>query len=349
MSWSNIDDRILSHPKMKKAVKAKGDAAWSMWSRGLVYTNAYDLDGRIPRDVIDELTTDRKPFEVAALLVAVGLWEVREDGDYQVHDFADYNDSRAEREARRQVNRERVKKSRDKRAGVSAETITPPERDDAGNAPVMHYTQNQPPERKRVSSDPIPSQATPSQATPSQCVVPAAPATRTPVGPESAAILAELRKHPALASVADVERSDILAGRTLGKPAEWVAQAIADAAADVTGAGLNGEATFRKVRTYVDHARAPKPEAPKPGDALTPEQVQAIQAKRGVQQGSAGPALDGNAMVEAMLANGGVLPDAALPGQERAKNAFSGGTLGTPGSPRVQGPSGPTLAAGGSR
>ena len=194
-------------------------------------------------------------------------------------------------------------------------------------------------------------QPNPSQPNPSQCVAPAAPSTRTPVGPESAAVLAELQKHPALASVADVERADILAGRTLGKPAAWVAQAIADAAADLGGGrgGLTEEATFRKVRTFVDHAKAPKPEAPKPGEDLTPEQDRAIRAKRGVQQGSAGPAGDGNALVDAMLANGGVLPGAALPGQEHAKNATPPAVRGTPSSPLGQKPATATLVAGGSR
>ena len=170
MSWTNIDDRILSHPKMKKAVKTKGDAAWCMWSRGLVYTNAYDLDGRIPADVIDELTSDRKPFEVAKLLVDVGLWDARDDGDYQVHDFAEYNDSRAERDLRRRASKERLKKHRDRKAGVVHETPYASDVDDGCNAVETRFTHVADAKPKRVTKSVIPSQATPHQATPHQAV-----------------------------------------------------------------------------------------------------------------------------------------------------------------------------------
>jgi len=305
MSWTNIDDRILSHPKMKKAVKAKGDAAWSMWSRGLVYTNAYDLDGLVPRDVVDELTSDRKPFDVADVLVSVGLWEKLESGDYRIHDFADYNDSRAEREARRQVNRERVKKSRDKRAGIACEIVSPPQRADAGNAPVMHYSQNHALDVKRVSADPIPSQATPSQAKPSREVqhtpdggtstyIPPAP-PETTTNPDAAKILDRLRAHPELAPVASVGVAERLAGfRMAGKTLDAILLSVDELADKATAAVIanapwNTEHMAAKAIAFGRNASPPRPQPPKPGQAMTPDQVLAEQRRRGVQQGTGGP------------------------------------------------------------
>ena len=86
-----------------------------------------------------------------------------------------------------------------------------------------------------------------------------------------------------------------------------IAAAIADLARDAQAAAdvdrpWPAELMARTAAKYVDNAKAPRPEAPKPGDELTPEQVRAMQAKRGVQQGSAGPAGDGNALIEAILA-----------------------------------------------
>lgn len=95
---------------------------------------------------------------------------------------------------------------------------------------------------------------------------PATPsAARAPLNPDSAAILAELQRHPALTVVADVDRSDILSGRMQGKKVEWVVTSIAEAAADVAGGspGANEATVWRILRGYVDRARRPDvPPAP---------------------------------------------------------------------------------------
>lgn len=308
MSWTKLDDTILTNPKMLEAEELCPLAAPLLWFKALIYTNQQGLDGFVPARMVARLLDGHKLTQKAAqALKTVGLWDEVEGG-VQFHNFAKHNLTKGQREEKAQKNREDQQRYRDR--NKSAEAVRPYAETNEGDrkaSPEESVSAS----RAATHADARPqTQPNPTRPNPSQCVAPGAPAARTPVGPESAAILAELQKHPALALVADVERADILAGRTLGKPAAWVAQAIADAAADLGGGrgGLTEEATFRKVRTFVDHARAPKPEAPKPGETLTPEQDRAIRAKRGVQQGSAGPAGDGNALIDAMLRERGLTP-----------------------------------------
>ena len=349
MSWTKLDDTILTNPKMLEAEELCPLAAPLLWFKALIYTNQQSLDGFVPTRMVARLLDGHKLTPKAAqALKTVGLWDEVEGG-IQFHNFAKHNLTKGQREEKAQKNREDQQRYRDR--NKSADTVRPyagTNEDDRKASPEEPISAS----RAAAHADARPqTHPNPSQPNPSQCVAPPAPAARTPVGPESAAILAELQKHPALASVADAERADILAGRTLGKPAAWVTQAIADAAADLGGGrgGLTEEATFRKVRTFVDHARAPKPEAPKPGETLTPDQVQAIQARRGVQQGSAGPALDGNAMVAAILANPGVPLDSLFPGQGGGKACVPAGDLSHPSGAVANAHQGATAGQGGGR
>lgn len=74
------------------------------------------------------------------------------------------------------------------------------------------------------------------------------------------AIAAELAAHHRLAQLAtDPEFPSTLLSRAMGKgtKAEWLADAIADAAAD-TPAGEQAHATMKRVRAYCDRARPPR-------------------------------------------------------------------------------------------
>lgn len=79
---------------------------------------------------------------------------------------------------------------------------------------------------------------------------------REPMSREAGEVLAALRSHPALSSVADVRFAETLDGRRAGKPVAWLSQAIADAAAD-TPPGETVQAVQRRVRAYCDRARSP--------------------------------------------------------------------------------------------
>lgn len=78
-------------------------------------------------------------------------------------------------------------------------------------------------------------------------------------------ILHELKSHPCLAEVANVQAASMLARRfatieiARGAKLEWAIEAIREAADDSAGIGLKPEALMKKLRSYVDNARGPKP------------------------------------------------------------------------------------------
>ncbi|MCH9837458.1 hypothetical protein K0U83_17475 [bacterium] len=371
MSWTKIDDGILTHPKMQEAEELCPVFAWVLWSKALVYVNQHKLNGRVTKKIAARLVGAKHAAAAIKALVESRLWD--EDGDdWSFHDFEENNltkEARADKAKRNAENqaayRERQRLEREAEAAANAESSKPS---------VSAYGLESKPsvsDNENVSKDvSLPSRAGADAPACARPPVPSRPVlsppvreeqhTRSPDDPSAAApeaeVLSALSKWPVLAPVATLEW--VRAVRASAAGAGWsqadVLTGIAEfgqkrgASVAVAGA-LDVDRLSDALVGFIKSAHTKRRSTPKPGEDLTPEQVQAIQAKRGVQQGSAGPAGDGNAMVEAMLANGGVLPDAALPGQERAKNALSGGALGTPGSPHAQGPSRPTLVSGGSR
>lgn len=90
MGWVYLDD---SFPEHAKIIAAGGDAVL-MWVYGLAFCNRRLTEGRIPKAFIPRLTDRRKPMELAAKLVAVGLWI--DDGDhYRIHEYEKWNHSAA--------------------------------------------------------------------------------------------------------------------------------------------------------------------------------------------------------------------------------------------------------------
>lgn len=88
MGWVYLDDQFPDHPKV---TAAGGDAAW-LFVCGLAYARRYNTGGRIPAAQVPKLSDRRRPRQVAAVLVRVGLWEPADDG-FQIHDYPDWNRS----------------------------------------------------------------------------------------------------------------------------------------------------------------------------------------------------------------------------------------------------------------
>lgn len=107
MAWMRIDDRVRTHPKIVKAGPAPG---W-FWFCGICYCREHLTDGFIPTEMLASLCpgvgigSARRHTQV---LVRVKLWH-ETDGGYQVHDFLDWNPSRAEVVAKREKDSERKK------------------------------------------------------------------------------------------------------------------------------------------------------------------------------------------------------------------------------------------------
>lgn len=123
MSWFRVDDKFHEHPKLAAA----GPLAWVMWFVGLAYCNRNLTDGFIPFNVARSLVHWEflEPTEdgrnkvmsidvgcgmsgdkvdcdyVIGLLLDYGLWEDA-TGGYQVHDYTDWQSSKAEIESIRE-------------------------------------------------------------------------------------------------------------------------------------------------------------------------------------------------------------------------------------------------------
>lgn len=116
MTWSRFDDAARKHPKSLMA----GNEAWGLWCAAIMYCNQYGTDGFIPdaalaTEVLPCPITPAKAKKLARQLCEArldpskpGLF-VRDDArkGYIVHDFLDWNPSKAELDEKRRRDRER--------------------------------------------------------------------------------------------------------------------------------------------------------------------------------------------------------------------------------------------------
>jgi hypothetical protein len=109
MGWVKIDDGFTRHPKVMKA----GPLGIAMQVAALCYCNQYLTDGFIPRSVVAGLLNlegigmrmwdgelfgggeDATWVLIVEDLIESGLWEEVEGG-FQIHDYLDYQPSKAE-------------------------------------------------------------------------------------------------------------------------------------------------------------------------------------------------------------------------------------------------------------
>lgn len=126
MTWVKLDDQFAGHPKIEEAGPA---AAW-MFVAGLCHCSTYLTDGKITKAASKRLGNVRKPDEQARRLVNAGLW--LDCGDhYLVHDYLDYQPSKAKVLAERDAATERKRKSREAKEarsqdghGVTSPSVT---------------------------------------------------------------------------------------------------------------------------------------------------------------------------------------------------------------------------------
>ena len=102
MSWVKLDDNFAGH---RKVLAAGLEAAW-LHIEGLCYCAQQETDGAILDAALVKLTQFSKPKaeRLAVRLVEVGLWE-RNGTGYAIHDYLEYNPSKKELEARREIKR----------------------------------------------------------------------------------------------------------------------------------------------------------------------------------------------------------------------------------------------------
>jgi len=130
MAWFALDDGFDTHPKVRKA----GNAAVGLFVRLGVHATRHLTEGHLDGDIVRQYGTEPNVRK----LIAVGMLhgsghacprcEQPADGGYVIHDYLDYNKSRAQIEAAREAARKRQQKGRDtarsnrNHAGIGAET-----------------------------------------------------------------------------------------------------------------------------------------------------------------------------------------------------------------------------------
>lgn len=104
MTWSMLDDGFHDHPKvMECSYEARG-----VWVTALSWSARRLTEGVLPRKLATVLEF---PPDAVAELVKVGLWDVTPSG-WEIHDYLDYNDSKAEAHTKRAKNTAKLKRWR---------------------------------------------------------------------------------------------------------------------------------------------------------------------------------------------------------------------------------------------
>jgi hypothetical protein len=121
MPWVRIDENAMDHPKFL----ALTDGAWRLWCEGQAYCQKHLTDGCIPFAALKGFRY-YSPSRLKNLLQTnvhgkAACWTQSENGDIVVHDYLDWNDSRAEVLQARQMGRERRRKYRERHASLDAD------------------------------------------------------------------------------------------------------------------------------------------------------------------------------------------------------------------------------------
>lgn len=107
MSWARLDDRFPDHPKV---IAAGREAAW-LAVKAICWSSSHLTDGYLPKPVALQLAaadTCGNPKAAATLIRALlrhKLWKTA-GGGYRIHDFLEYNPSRAQILAERKRKKE---------------------------------------------------------------------------------------------------------------------------------------------------------------------------------------------------------------------------------------------------
>lgn len=170
MAWIRIDDHFDEHPKLAQV----GPLGWGIWLAGLAYCNRNLTDGFIPRAVAKNLCDDTIYLPGGELQIALtsgmaghdfdGSWSIEimlqarlwdeAVGGYQVHDYLDFQPSRAEVEEAR-----RLKQA----AGQAGGKATAAARAQAGAAAERKQALKQKRSKAAAESQPKPKEETQTQ------------------------------------------------------------------------------------------------------------------------------------------------------------------------------------------
>lgn len=107
MSWFKVDDKLWGHPKwLATPIRSRG-----LWVTAGSWCADQEMDGNVPRHVLAILGATTRD---AAGLVASGLWMATDTG-WSFHGWAEFQPTRAQKEAEREEAKERMRLLRARR------------------------------------------------------------------------------------------------------------------------------------------------------------------------------------------------------------------------------------------
>ncbi len=103
MPWGRLDDSLYDHPKLDRLPEDRRLEGVGLWAVAISWSNRFLTDGHLPRARVEKLGGT---VDLAELLVTAEMFD-HDGSGYVVHDFLDFNDSRAVVMERRQKEAER--------------------------------------------------------------------------------------------------------------------------------------------------------------------------------------------------------------------------------------------------
>lgn len=99
MTWVNLDDQMPEHPK----IISLSDGAFRLHVSAIAYANRFLTDGIVHAETVNRLMPRYRKAYLDELLARMLWLEVIPAKTYEIHDYLDWNKSRADVEKRRQV------------------------------------------------------------------------------------------------------------------------------------------------------------------------------------------------------------------------------------------------------
>jgi hypothetical protein len=111
--YLNMDDGFAEHPKIDRL----SDASFRLHVSGLLYSAKWLTDGRVDREKVRRLVPTYRPRALDELLSGPKpLWLPNADGDFLIHDYLEWNKSRAWWDEKRAKDAKRLAEWRAKQA-----------------------------------------------------------------------------------------------------------------------------------------------------------------------------------------------------------------------------------------
>lgn len=135
MAWVRYDDRFTKHPKVRKAGKLLGGRygltrVVAFHHEATEYCNVHLTDGLLTREAIVEFDCDPNPIEVVNVLALKSVRLVqRVRGGWKLHDYHDYQPSKADvlEDRRKEAERKRRVRAGQKADAPSVRDMSHPD------------------------------------------------------------------------------------------------------------------------------------------------------------------------------------------------------------------------------